>query len=58
VLICHVAVLIKTCCCCCCQHHLQAKGLDLKEVDVPVIGGHAGATILPLLSQVSGSGCG
>jgi malate dehydrogenase len=29
-----------------------AKGLDLKEVDVPVIGGHAGATILPLLSQV------
>jgi malate dehydrogenase len=31
---------------------LQAKGLDLKEVDVPVIGGHAGATILPLLSQV------
>lgn len=28
-----------------------AKGLDLKEVDVPVIGGHAGATILPLLSQ-------
>ncbi|KAF6252452.1 NAD-dependent malate dehydrogenase [Scenedesmus sp. NREL 46B-D3] len=29
----------------------QAKGLDLKEVDVPVIGGHAGATILPLLSQ-------
>jgi hypothetical protein len=32
---------------------LQAKGLDLKEVDVPVIGGHAGATILPLLSQVS-----
>lgn len=30
----------------------QAKGLDLKEVDVPVIGGHAGKTILPLLSQV------
>lgn len=31
----------------------EAKGLDLKEVDVPVIGGHAGKTILPLLSQVS-----
>lgn len=31
----------------------QAKGLDLKEVDVPVVGGHAGVTILPLLSQVS-----
>ena len=29
-----------------------AKGLDLKDVDVPVIGGHAGVTILPLLSQV------
>ncbi len=30
----------------------EAKGLDLKSVDVPVIGGHAGVTILPLLSQV------
>lgn len=30
----------------------EAKGLDIKDVDVPVIGGHAGATILPLLSQV------
>jgi lactate/malate dehydrogenase, alpha/beta C-terminal domain len=29
----------------------EAKGLDVHEVDVPVIGGHAGATILPLLSQ-------
>jgi len=29
----------------------QSKGLDLKEVDVPVVGGHAGITILPLLSQ-------
>ena len=27
--------------------------LDMKDVDVPVIGGHAGTTILPLLSQVS-----
>jgi malate dehydrogenase len=31
----------------------EAKGLDVHEVDVPVIGGHAGATILPLLSQVT-----
>lgn len=38
---------------CCCVCVLQAKGLDLKEVDVPVVGGHAGITILPLLSQVS-----
>jgi malate dehydrogenase len=30
----------------------EAKGLDMKDVDVPVIGGHAGVTILPLLSQV------
>lgn len=30
----------------------EAKGLDMKDVDVPVVGGHAGATILPLLSQV------
>ena len=27
-------------------------GVDPKEVSVPVIGGHAGITILPLLSQV------
>lgn len=26
--------------------------LDPREVDVPVVGGHAGVTILPLLSQV------
>ena len=32
----------------------EAKGLDLKDVDVPVVGGHAGTTILPLLSQVGG----
>eukprot|EP01026_Neomeris_dumetosa_P047654 TRINITY_DN4099_c0_g1_i14.p1 TRINITY_DN4099_c0_g1~~TRINITY_DN4099_c0_g1_i14.p1 ORF type:complete len:303 (-),score=45.54 TRINITY_DN4099_c0_g1_i14:81-989(-) len=30
----------------------EAKGVDTKDVDVPVIGGHAGITILPLLSQV------
>merc|ERR1719245_73896 len=27
-------------------------GLDVDEVDIPVIGGHAGITILPLLSQM------
>ena len=27
-------------------------GVDVDEVDVPVIGGHAGITILPLLSQM------
>ncbi|GLC38629.1 hypothetical protein PLESTB_000454100 [Pleodorina starrii] len=31
----------------------EARGLDMKDVDVPVIGGHAGATILPLLSQAT-----
>jgi len=31
----------------------EAKGLDLKDVDVPVVGGHAGTTILPLLSQAT-----
>lgn len=35
----------------------EAKGLDLKDVDVPVVGGHAGTTILPLLSQVKGCTC-
>lgn len=30
----------------------EAKGLDVKDVDVPVVGGHAGTTILPLVSQV------
>lgn len=29
----------------------EARGLDTRDVDVPVIGGHAGETILPLLSQ-------
>ena len=29
----------------------EAKGLNVKDVDVPVVGGHAGVTILPLLSQ-------
>lgn len=31
----------------------EARGLDLKDVDVPVVGGHAGITILPLLSQAT-----
>ena len=30
----------------------QITGTDPKEVSVPVVGGHAGTTILPLLSQV------
>ena len=32
-----------------CGLHL---GLDPRDVRVPVVGGHAGVTILPLLSQV------
>ena len=31
----------------------EAKGFDVVETDVPVIGGHAGITILPLLSQAT-----
>lgn len=31
----------------------EVKSLDVKEVDVPVVGGHAGASILPLLSQAT-----
>ena len=31
----------------------EAKGLDVRDVDVPVVGGHAGTTILPLISQAS-----
>mmetsp|Transcript_9001 Transcript_9001/g.26976 ORF Transcript_9001/g.26976 Transcript_9001/m.26976 type:complete len:388 (-) Transcript_9001:286-1449(-) len=31
----------------------EAKGLDVATVNVPVIGGHAGTTILPLLSQAT-----
>lgn len=36
---------------------LQAEvlGLDPRDVNVPVVGGHAGVTILPLLSQVQDS---
>ncbi len=31
----------------------EKKGLSCTELDVPVIGGHSGVTILPLLSQVN-----
>ncbi|CAF5190776.1 unnamed protein product, partial [Rotaria magnacalcarata] len=31
----------------------EAKGLDSTRVFVPVIGGHSGNTIIPLLSQIS-----
>lgn len=30
----------------------EVLGVDPRQVDVPVVGGHAGVTILPLLSQV------
>ncbi|MEO2268025.1 malate dehydrogenase [Pseudoalteromonas pernae] len=33
----------------------ELKGLDVSAVKVPVIGGHSGTTILPLLSQVEGA---
>eukprot|EP00252_Welwitschia_mirabilis_P014273 TRINITY_DN313_c0_g1_i2.p1 TRINITY_DN313_c0_g1~~TRINITY_DN313_c0_g1_i2.p1 ORF type:complete len:353 (+),score=62.20 TRINITY_DN313_c0_g1_i2:352-1410(+) len=33
----------------------EVVGVDPKQVDVPVVGGHAGITILPLLSQVNPS---
>lgn len=32
----------------------ELKGLNIAEVKIPVIGGHSGTTILPLLSQVKG----
>lgn len=31
----------------------EVKQLDVTKVSVPVIGGHSGITILPVLSQVS-----
>lgn len=33
----------------------ENQGIDVKDLDVPVIGGHAGVTILPLLSQIKGA---
>jgi len=31
--------------------YAEKKGLNVADVDVPVVGGHAGVTILPLFSQ-------
>lgn len=48
----------------CSEHMLQVRaktfyaekaGLNVADVDVPVVGGHAGVTILPLFSQASHS---
>ena len=33
----------------------ESQGWAAKDTDVTVVGGHAGATILPLLSQVKGA---
>jgi len=33
--------------------YAERKGLNISEVDVPVVGGHAGITILPLFSQAA-----
>lgn len=33
--------------------YAEKAGLSVSDVDVPVIGGHAGITILPLFSQAS-----
>jgi len=38
-------------------YQAEVLGLDPREVNVPVVGGHAGVTILPLLSQVRGYFC-
>jgi malate dehydrogenase len=32
--------------------YAEKAGVDVDKVDVPVVGGHAGVTILPLFSQV------
>ncbi|MCE1704626.1 malate dehydrogenase, partial [Enterobacter hormaechei] len=32
----------------------ELKGKKAEEIEVPVIGGHSGVTILPLLSQIPG----
>jgi malate dehydrogenase len=37
------------------QFVAEAKGLDVSKVNVPVVGGHSGNTIVPLLSQASPS---
>lgn len=33
----------------------EAKGLNPKDVNVPVIGGHSGVTIIPLISRATPS---
>uniref|UniRef100_A0A146LI50 Malate dehydrogenase n=1 Tax=Lygus hesperus TaxID=30085 RepID=A0A146LI50_LYGHE len=33
----------------------EAKGLDPRKVNIPVVGGHAGITIIPLISQATPS---
>lgn len=38
--------------------YAEAAGLDVNTVDVPVVGGHAGITILPLFSQATPTGVG
>lgn len=35
--------------------YAEKTGVDVADVDVPVIGGHAGTTILPLFSQATPS---
>eukprot|EP01048_Picozoa_sp_COSAG05_P013225 COSAG05_NODE_1388_length_5007_cov_2.253260_3_plen_310_part_00 len=36
----------------------KMKGIDVNGCDVPVVGGHAGTTIVPILSQATPAGCG
>ncbi|XP_071872150.1 malate dehydrogenase 2 [Bombus fervidus] len=38
-----------------CTFVAEAKGLDPQKVNVPVIGGHSGVTIIPLISQTKPS---
>lgn len=33
--------------------YAEAKGISVNDVEVPVVGGHAGVTILPLFSQAT-----
>ena len=33
--------------------YAEAKGISVADVEVPVVGGHAGVTILPLFSQAT-----
>lgn len=33
--------------------YAEKKGLEVADVEVPVVGGHAGVTILPLFSQAT-----